>query len=167
MAVTTKQIFEQATQRFTLIALTSLGLVFAWLYARVQGVLPAVMQDEYVYSMQARKLPLAELEYPNYLFSWLYGGTDVCGLSYYSCAKTLNLVFFAGFIAVIFAVAFTLLGRWWALAIALATALGPAGVYTSVFMPESMYFFFATAALALLWWVVGRSADRAGGTNSG
>ena len=128
-----------------------MAVIFVWLYSRVGGVLPAIMQDEYVYSMQARKLPLAELEYPNYLFSWVYSGTDVCGLSYYSCTKSLNLVFFAGFVAVLYFVAAALIGRWWALAVAAGTALSPVGVYTSVFMPESMYFFFAAASLAGLW----------------
>lgn len=129
-----------------------LVLAFVWLQARVQSILPAVMQDEYVYSMQARKIPLAELEYPNYLYSLVFSSTNACGVNYYSCAKNLNLLFFAGFVAIIFFLSLYFLGKWWAFGLSLATLLSPLGAYTSLFMPESMYFFFALLSLVALWW---------------
>jgi phosphoglycerol transferase len=110
------------------------------------------MQDEYVYSMQSRKVPLTESEFPNFLYSWLYSSTNACGINFYSCNKNLNLVFFAGFVGLLFWLTFRFLNKWWALAIAMATALSPLSIFTSVFMPESMYFFFALASLAALWW---------------
>jgi phosphoglycerol transferase len=110
------------------------------------------MQDEYVYSMQSRKVPLTESEFPNFLYSWLYSSTNACGINYYSCAKNLNLVFFAGFVGLIFWLSQRFLGKWWGFAISVSTALSPLGIYTSVFMPESMYFFFALASLLALWW---------------
>lgn len=129
-----------------------LVLAFVWLQARVQSILPAVMQDEYVYSMQARKIPLADLEYPNFLYSLVYSSTNACGINYYSCTKNLNLFFFAGFVAVIFFLTLYFLGKWWAFGLSLATLLSPLGAYTSLFMPESMYFFFALLSVVGLWW---------------
>ena len=131
-----------------------IGLVaaFIWLQSRVQSILPAVMQDEYIYSMQARKVPLAELDYPNYLYSLVYSSTNACGVNYYSCAKNLNLFFFAGFVAIIFFLSLHFLDKWWAFGLSVAALLSPLGAYTSLFMPESMYFFFALASLVILWW---------------
>ena len=128
------------------------AIAFIWLQLRVVARLPAVMQDEYIYSMQARKIPLAELDFPNYLFSLVYSTTNTCGINYYSCAKNLNLFFFAGFVAIIFFLALHFLGRWWAFGLSLATLLSPLGVYASLFMPESMYFFFALISVVGLWW---------------
>lgn len=129
-----------------------LVLAFIWLQFRVQSILPAVMQDEYIYSMQARKVPMPLLEYPNYLYSLVYSSTNACGINYYGCAKNLNLFFFAGFVAVIFFLTLYFLGRWWAFGLSLATLLSPLGAYTSLFMPESMYFFFALLSVVGLWW---------------
>lgn len=137
----------------------ALGLVaaFIWLQSRVQSILPAVMQDEYIYSMQARKVPLAELDYPNYLYSLVFSSTNACGINFYSCAKNLNLVFFAGFVAIIFLLTLSFLGKWWAFGLSIATLLSPLGAYTSLFMPESMYFFFALIAVVALWWASWKS----------
>ena len=133
-----------------------LVIAFIWLQSRVQSILPAVMQDEYIYSMQARKIPLADLEYPNYLYSLVFSSTNACGINYYSCAKNLNLVFFAGFVAIIFFLSRHFLGKWWAFGLSIATLLSPLGAYTSLFMPESMYFFFALLSVVVLWWAADR-----------
>lgn len=136
-------------------ALISLG--------RVWPVLPAVMQDEYVYSMQARFTPFAEQLYPNYLFSWLYSGTSACGADFYSCGKGLNVLFFFATLAFIFLIARRLLGITWGAMIAAIAALSPVHVYVSYFMPEAMYFAFITATIyvaliagakhKLAWWL--------------
>ena len=136
--------------------IASFVAVFWWLQTRIQSILPAVMQDEYIYSMQARKIPLAELDYPNYLYSWVFSQTNQCGVNFYSCAKNFNLFFFAAFVALVFWIAHRLLGKNYAYVIALATSLSPLGSYASLFMPESMYFFFALAALVAIWLVVDR-----------
>lgn len=136
-------------------ALISLG--------RVWPVLPAVMQDEYVYSMQARFTPFAEQLYPNYLFSWLYSGTSACGADFYSCGKGLNVLFFFATLAFIFLIARRLLGITWGAMIAAVAAFSPVHVYVSYFMPEAMYFAFITATIyvaliagakhKLAWWL--------------
>ena len=141
------------------IQLIAVGFLAAFIYlqTKVQSILPAVMQDEYIYSIQARKTPLSELDYPNYLYSLVFSSTNQCGINYYSCAKNLNLLFFAGFVAIVFFIAQRFLGRWYGFALAMATALSPLGAYTSVFMPESMYFFFALASFVALWWASSKS----------
>jgi phosphoglycerol transferase len=130
---------------------------------RVWPVLPAVMQDEYVYSIQARFTPFAEQLYPNYLFSWLYSGTSACGADFYSCGKGLNVLFFFATLAFIFLTARKLLSVTWGAMITTVAALSPIHVYVSYFMPEAMYFAFITAAIyvaliagakhKLSWWV--------------
>ena len=130
---------------------------------RVWPVLPAVMQDEYVYSIQARFTPFAEQLYPNYLFSWLYSGTSVCGADFYSCGKGLNVLFFFATLAFIFLIARRLLSVTWSAWIAAFAALSPIHVYVSYFMPEAMYFAFITATIyvaliagakhKLVWWI--------------
>ena len=130
---------------------------------RVWPVLPAVMQDEYVYSMQARFTPFAEQLYPNYLFSWLYSGTSVCGPDFYSCGKALNVLFFFATLMFIFLIASRLLGITWAAMIATVAAFSPIHVYVSYFMPEAMYFAFISATIylaliagakhKLVWWL--------------
>jgi phosphoglycerol transferase len=132
--------------------------------SRVWNVLPAVMQDEYVYSMQARFTPFAEQLYPNYLFSWLYSGTNLCGDGFYTCGKSLNVIFFFATLTFIFLIARRLLSVTWAAMIATVAALSPMHVYVSYFMPEAMYFAFITGAIwlvliagqkhKLLWWVI-------------
>jgi len=142
---------ELANKYQSLIIVTALLSVFVVLQLRVQSILPAIMQDEYVYSMQARKLELSEIRFANYLYSWVYSSTNMCGINFYSCAKNLNLLFFAGFVGLIFWLATRFVNRWWAGAVALAVALSPLSTYTSVFMPESMYMFFALLSVIALW----------------
>jgi phosphoglycerol transferase len=130
---------------------------------RVWPVLPAVMQDEYVYSMQARFTPFTEQLYPNYLFSWLYSGTSACGAGFYGCGKGLNVVFFLVTLAFIFLIARRLLGIVWGAMIATVAAFSPVHVYVSYFMPEAMYFAFITGTILLaliagqkhklFWWL--------------
>ncbi|WP_296633053.1 glycosyltransferase family 39 protein [Rhodoluna sp.] len=130
---------------------------------RVWPVLPAVMQDEYVYSMQARFTPFAEQLYPNYLFSWLYSGTSGCGAGFYQCGKSLNVFFFFVTLAFIFLIAHRLLSVTWGAMIAAVAAFSPIHVYVSYFMPEAMYFAFITATIyvaliagakhKLVWWI--------------
>jgi phosphoglycerol transferase len=143
-------------------------LIFPILFAissvsKVWPVLPAVMQDEYVYSIQARFTPFAEQLYPNYLFSWLYSGTSTCGADFYSCGKGLNILFFFVTLSFIFLIARRLLSVTWGAMIATVAALSPIHVYVSYFMPEAMYFAFITATIyvaliagakhKLTWWV--------------
>jgi phosphoglycerol transferase len=122
-----------------------------WAIARVWPVLPAVMQDEYIYSTQSRFTPFAEQQFPNYIYSWLYSTTSVCGDNFYQCAKGFNSVFFLITLVFIYLIAARIVGHAWAIVVATVSAVSPIHAYVAYFMPESMYmaFMFATIWVTL------------------
>jgi phosphoglycerol transferase len=67
----------------------------------------------------------------------------------------LNLVFFVGFLTVIFIVAKRYMNYWIAFAFTVLAGLSPLSVYTSMFLPEMMYFFF----LSLVFVAVLKAAE--------
>lgn len=129
-----------------LLALGSLVPLGAWIYSRVWMVNPAILGDEYIYSISARKVqpwdPAPVADFSNYLFNLVYQSTNLCGDNFYNCGKLLNLGFFLGFVFTVFLVASKFLPFWAAYGFMAATALSPLSVYVSMFLPESMYFFF-------------------------
>lgn len=139
------------SSRENLLALASLPVLGAWIYSRVWMVNPAILGDEYLYSMNARKVgpwdpPLAG-DFSNYLFNFVYQTTNLCGTEFYSCVKVLNIGFFLAFVFVIYFVARKFLTFLAAYGFMIATALSPLSAYTSMFLPESMYFFFVGLVL--------------------
>jgi phosphoglycerol transferase len=126
--------------------LGTLVLIGGWVYSRVWMVNPAILGDEYLYSINARKAapwdPSPAGDFSNYLFNLVYSSTNLCGDAFYACGKYLNLFFFLGFIFIVFLIAKRLMGFWPAYAFTIAAGLSPLSVYTSMFLPESMYFFF-------------------------
>ena len=126
----------------TLLAFVSLGL---WLFWRVNGINPAILGDEYLYSVNSRHASPWEAspagDFSNYLFNLVYSSTNLCGFQFYSCVKSLNIVFFLGFIFLIFTVALKFLRFWAALLFSIAAGVSPISIYVSMFLPESMYFF--------------------------
>ncbi len=137
----------------------SMLAVAAWVYSRVAMVNPAILGDEYLYSINARKVapwdPSPAGDFSNYLFNLVYSSTNLCGDAFYTCGKLLNLVFFVGFLTVIFIVAKRYMNYWIAFAFTVLAGLSPLSVYTSMFLPESMYFFF----LSLVFAAVLKAAD--------
>lgn len=129
-----------------LLALGTLFPLGGWIYSRVWMVNPAILGDEYLYSMNARKAapwdPSPAGDFSNYLFNFVYQATNICGDAFYTCGKVLNLVFFLGFIFTLFLIAIRFLPFWAAYAFMIAAGLSPLSVYTSMFLPESMYMFF-------------------------
>lgn len=126
-------------------------ITFIWAVARVWPVLPAVMQDEYVYSTQSRFTPFAEQQFPNYIYSWLYSSTSMCGDNFYQCAKGYNAVFFFITLVFIYLIAARIVGHAWAVTVTTVSAVSPIHAYVAYFMPESMYmaFMFATIWVTL------------------
>jgi phosphoglycerol transferase len=137
----------------------SMLAVAAWVYSRVAMVNPAILGDEYLYSINARKAapwdPSPAGDFSNYLFNLVYSSTNLCGDAFYTCGKLLNLVFFVGFLTVIFIIAKRYMNFWIAFAFTILAGLSPLSVYTSMFLPESMYFFF----LSLVFAAVLKAAD--------
>jgi phosphoglycerol transferase len=123
----------------------SLLAVAGWVFSRVSAVNPAILGDEYLYSINARHAapwdPSPAGDFSNYLFNLVYSSTNLCGEAFYTCGKILNLLFFVGFLTVVFIIAVRFLNYWVALALTVAAGLSPISVYTSMFLPESMYFF--------------------------
>lgn len=134
-----------------------LGIVISaigsWTFFRVFDIKPAILGDEYLYSLNSRHASPWELspagDFSNYLFNLLFSSTNLCGTSFYSCAKALNVLFFMGFMFVIFVIARKYLSFSWSLLVTIFTGLSPISVYTSMMLPESMYF-FGLAVVALL-----------------
>jgi len=137
--------------RESLLSLGILCVIAVWLFLRVQNINPAILADEYLYSMNSRKAapwdPSPAGDFSNYLFNFVYQATNLCGSQFYSCAKSLNIVFFLGFIATLFTVARRFLPFWAAIAFMIVSAASPLSIYTSMFLPESMYLFFMGLAL--------------------
>ena len=64
-----------------LLAIGTLPLLGGWIFSRVWMVNPAILGDEYLYSLNARKAgpwdpPLAG-DFSNYLFNFVYQGTNL------------------------------------------------------------------------------------------
>jgi phosphoglycerol transferase len=135
--------FLKDWRSYTLIG--SLLAVAGWVFSRVSDVNPAILGDEYLYSINARHAapwdPSPAGDFSNYLFNLVYSSTNLCGMAFYTCGKILNLIFFVGFLTVVFIIAVRFLNYWVALAFTVAAGLSPISVYTSMFLPESMYFF--------------------------
>jgi phosphoglycerol transferase len=122
------------------------------------------MQDEYIYTSQAKNLPFAEQFYSNYLFSLVMGITNSCGDEFYACTKTINSFFFMGTVLLTFLIALRFLAFRWSVFVASVVALSPIAIPVSYFMPETMYFSMMTLTIWLtlivskreswLFWIV-------------
>ena len=124
-------------------------LLAAWSISRIWTVLPSIMQDEYIYTSQAKNLPFAEQFYSNYLFSLVMGLTNYCGDEFYACTKSINSFFFIGTILLTFLIAIRFLTFRWSVFVASVTALSPIAIPVSYFMPETMYFSMMTLTIWL------------------
>lgn len=118
-----------------------------WSISRVWSVLPSIMQDEYIYTSQAKNLPFEEQFYSNYIFSWVMGLTNNCGTEFYACTKGINSIFFLGTVLLTFLIASRFLSFRWSVFVASVTALSPIAVPVSYFMPETMYFSMMTLTI--------------------
>lgn len=146
------QIFRRwLTIRENLVAITILPALAILNFLRFFGVNPVILGDEYIYATNARLVAPwgvpVEGDYSNYLFNIVYAPTNLCGAAFYECAKGLNGVFFLGFVLIIYVVATSILPRWWSVAFAAAISLSPLSVYTSMFLPETLFFFFVSLIL--------------------
>ena len=124
-------------------------LLAVWSISRIWTVLPSIMQDEYIYTSQAKNLPFAEQFYSNYLFSLVMGITNSCGDEFYACTKTINSFFFMGTVLLTFLIALRFLAFRWSVFVASVVALSPIAIPVSYFMPETMYFSMMTLTIWL------------------
>ncbi len=129
-----------------------------WSISRVWTVLPSIMQDEYIYTSQAKNLPFAEQFYSNYLFSLVMGITNQCGTEFYTCTKAINSFFFLSTVILTLLIALRFLSFRWSVFAASVTALSPVAIPVSYFMPEAMYFAMMTLTIWLTLVVSKRDA---------
>ena len=124
------------------VSLVSIGF---WVFYRVSPISPAILGDEYLYSLNARHAtPWGDGpggDFSNYLFNFVYSASNLCGPEFYSCVKGMNVAFFLGTLWIVFIIANRFLPYWLSTSFIWFAGLSPLGVYTSMFIPESMYFF--------------------------
>jgi phosphoglycerol transferase len=145
------------------IKLSALGAsfvaTFAWVLIQVRDINPAILQDEWIYLITSRNFSPWEQNLPfdfgNYLFNLVYSSTLLCGDAFYTCAKVINLTLLHGFALTLFVIALRFIPFWGALVFFIATALSPTMVYGSMYLPESLLFFF----LGLSTYFVLKAAD--------
>ena len=142
------QLRELLGNRIVAAALVLLSSAIALL--RFIPTLPTVMQDEYVYLIQA-KSPLSENEFGNFLHSLIYGSTLEFGLEFYTATKVLNTVFLAAFALAVMFTARLVISAGSSTLIGISVPLGATGLYASVFMPEVL--FFALASWSIFFFV--------------
>lgn len=132
--------------------------IFAWTFTRVRSINPAILGDEYLYSLNARHAaPWAESpagDFSNYFFNIVFSATNLCGDSFYTCAKGLNTFFFVLTILVVFVILRKYLQTQISLVISFLAGLSPLSVYASMMLPESMYFFFLSIVLLSIVWAL-------------
>lgn len=99
-----------------LLALGTLPILGSWIYSRVWTFNPVILGDEYLYSMNARKVepwdaPVAG-DFSKNMFNCIYQGTNTRGDAFYACGKLLNIIFFLGFVFTLFIIACRYLPFW-------------------------------------------------------
>lgn len=131
-----------------LLVLCGVALLF-----RNLAIGPYLVGDEFQYSMMARKVAYRLDWIPNYLFSWVYKSTHYCGNNFYSCGKILNSVFFCLCALFVFKTARLFVGQLAGILLVVLFCLSPFNVYTTQFMPETMY---GAVAWMLLYFYLSR-----------
>jgi len=140
------------------IFLLAAGMALAawYLFGRSYGLAPGVFADEWYYSKMARLTPLSEALLPSYLYLTVFGFSSACGTGFLDCVRAGNVLFHVGATPFFYLVACRVMRPGLACGVALFALLAPLNLYTSYFMPESMYYFgfavLAWAALAGIDW---------------
>ena len=127
-----------------------------WMFARISDLNPIVMQDEWVYvvssTLDSPWDSSPSYDFGNYLFNFIYSSTSICGDAFYTCGKILNLVFISCFALIFFSIASKFTNFSVAIIVMVAIYLSPISIYSSMFLPESLYF----AVIATTFWFVVR-----------
>lgn len=127
--------------------LPTVGFGLIWVATRIMGVLPKILGDELIYSINARHLPPGESSVPNYLFNLVFGMTNSCGYGFYTCGKSINLLFLVGFAVFIYLTARLVAEPKYALLVGFLALVGPVSAYASYFTPDMMFYFGASVVI--------------------
>ena len=117
------------------------GLGLIWVMTRIMTVLPKILGDEYIYSMNARHTPLSDSSVPNYFFNIIFSSTSAFGYGFYTAAKVYNLGFLLAFSAVVYFAARLIAKPGVSFVVAMLALVGPISAYASYFTPEMMFYF--------------------------
>ncbi|MFC0253442.1 DUF7024 domain-containing protein [Massilia consociata] len=149
-----------------LVLAAGMALIGWYLIQRTLGLYPGVFVDEWYYSKMARLEPLSEAVLPSYLYLLVFSATNACGPDFLDCVRIGNALFHVGAAPFLYLVARRVAPAPLACAVTLLSLLAPLNLYTTYFMPETMYFFgfavLAWVALAGLAWPPYRHALAAG-----
>lgn len=130
------------------IVLPSFAAIVIFQFFRLSSALPTVLQDEYVYSVGSKYGGNQEAaQFGNFLYYELYGLTAQCGPEFYSCAKAFNSFWYLGLLLVLYAFSVRYFGKYFSFILVGVFGLGPFGLYSSLYMPEMMYFFFVSLGI--------------------
>lgn len=142
---------DQMKQTYILIATLFVAAILLLFRNMPVGPIPA--GDEFQYSMMSRLVPYAQDWIPSYLYYFVYSSTNYCGPQYYACAKLLNVLFLL--LAAVFVFLTSRLFAGWLVSFLIMVAFlaSPFNVFSSMFMPETMY---AAVAWMLLYFFVSR-----------
>lgn len=122
--------------------------ILGFLYSRSN--LPTVLQDELIYSSNSRLLDANDRGFSNHIYFELYSLTNICGPNFYDCARGFNAAFSVAGAFIVFLLASRYVSRPWAILSGLVVVGGPLSIYSSVFMPESMFFAFLYLGILFL-----------------
>jgi phosphoglycerol transferase len=117
------------------------GLGVIWVMTRIMTVLPKILGDEYIYSINARHTPLADSSVPNYFFNIIFSSTSAFGYGFYTAAKVYNLGFLLAFSAVVYFASRLIAKPGVSFVVAMLALVGPISAYASYFTPEMMFYF--------------------------
>ena len=132
------------------------GAIAAYLLIRTWGTQPQIMADEWSYSRMSRLQELGESILPSWLYLWMARGSNACGARFYDCIHAGNVLFMVAAAPFVYGIARQVAGRAIALGMAVAATLAPLNLYTTYFMPETLYYFgfcvLSWVALAGIGW---------------
>lgn len=131
------------------IAVAAIAAAVFFVFLRLSQTLPAVMQDEYVYMVQTHLQPVSANGFGNFLHSFVYSSVFLFG-DFYLATKVLNSLFLIIFAFAVLFLARRFLAYWLAALISVGTVLSATSMYSSVLMPEVMFFAFSAWAVTFL-----------------
>jgi phosphoglycerol transferase len=131
--------------------ITGLFIIFFYLHFRNAGLYTAVLSDEWTYSQFSRLIPLRDVPVPSYLYFFLFRASNACGDGFMECVRSMNILFLLAAAPFVYLTARKVTSNRLAMLLALVSIAGPINVYTTWFMPESLYYlgFWVVCWLAL------------------
>lgn len=139
---------------FFLVAVGLLTAKIALFFSPYAGIIP----DELTYMNQAFFGEVGNETYGNSLHAIIYSSAELCGSSWYQCAKGLNLFFeLLGITALGLAVFWSSRSAISSIGIFALTLIGPFVMYGTFFMPESLSSSLVYVSFAAFIWSRGRT----------